>query len=125
MQSSFRDPLTSSTLGAGVVALLLLGTSAWLAYDTERRAGELLPLGEAVALRISAAHLWMEEKIGGDPTIDVRSQVYGNIDSAIELLEGARQSVALARACLRTRPRRLCCTRSSSSSSNSSSSGDG
>jgi len=96
MQSSFRDPLTSSTLGAGVVALLLLGTSAWLAYDTERRAGELLPLGEAVALRISAAHLWMEEKIGGDPTIDVRSQVYGNIDSAIELLKDARQSVALS-----------------------------
>ena len=52
-----RDPLTSATLGAGVVALLLLGISGWLSYDTQRRARELLPLSEEVGLRISGAHL--------------------------------------------------------------------
>src|SRR5436309_11978998 len=90
-----RDPLTASTLGAGVIALLLLGTSGWLANDTQRRAKELLPLSEAVALRISAAHLWMEQKIGGDSAIDLQVQVYGNIDKAIQLLVSARKSFAV------------------------------
>jgi PAS domain S-box-containing protein len=84
-----RDPLTTSTLGAGVVALLLLGASGWLVYDTQRRAGELLPLSEEVGERISAAHLWMEEEIGGDQGIDVPRQVFGNIDSAARLLAGS------------------------------------
>jgi len=91
---SLRDPLTSSTLAAGVIALLLLGLSGWLAYDTQRRAGELLPLSEAVGLRISAAHLWMEEKIGGDAQIDVPIQVFGNIDGAVELLAAARKGAS-------------------------------
>ena len=92
----FRDPLTVGTLGAGVIALLLLATSAWLVYEGQRRAAELLPLGEAVGMRISAAHLWMEEKMGGDPAIDLERQVYGNIDSATALLaESVRKSTAV------------------------------
>ena len=92
----FRDPLTVGTLGAGVIALLLLATSAWLVYERQRRAAELLPLSEAVGMRISAAHLWMEEKMGGDPAIDLERQVYGNIDSATALLaESVRKSTAV------------------------------
>src|SRR3954452_12028560 len=91
---ALRDPLTASTLGAGVIALLLLGSSGWLVYDTQHRAKELLPLGEAIGLRISAAHLWMEESMGGDQEIDLQKQVYGNIDSAIELLAAPVRSGA-------------------------------
>ncbi len=90
-----RDPLTSATLGAGVIAFLLLGASGWLVYDNQRRAQELLPLSEKVSERISAAHLWTEEDIGGDPGIDVRIKVFGNIDSAIELLASSRKDSVL------------------------------
>jgi len=90
-----RDPLTASTLAAGVIALLLLSTSGWLVYETQRRAEELLPLSEEVGQRIGAAHLWMEEEIGGDPGIDIQGKVFGNIDSALQLLAASRKGSVL------------------------------
>ena len=86
-----RDPLTASTLGAGAIALLLLATSDWLAYDTQRRAQELLPLSEEVGRRISSAHLYTEEDLCGDAGIDLRRQVFGSIDGASRLLAASRQ----------------------------------
>ena len=86
-----RDPLTTSTLGAGVIALLLLGTSGWVVYDTQRRAQELLPLSEEVGRRISSAHLFTNEDICGDLGVDLRRQVFGSIDGASRLLAASRQ----------------------------------
>ena len=94
MRPSFRflrDPLTTSTLGAGVLAVLLLVTSDWLAYDIQRRAQELLPLSEEVGRRISSAHLYMEEDLGGDVGVDPQRQVFGSIDGASRLLAASRQ----------------------------------
>jgi len=92
----FRDPLTSATLGAGAVALLLLGVSGRMVSDAEHRAKDLLPLSEDVGLRISAAHVWAEDKIAGDSRIDVRRQVFGNIDGALQLLAAAVREDARA-----------------------------
>jgi PAS domain S-box-containing protein len=86
-----RDPLTTSTLGAGVIALLLLITSYWLVYDSQRRAQELLPLSEEVGRRISSAHLYTNEDICGDVGVDLRRQVFGSIDGASRLLAASRQ----------------------------------
>jgi len=93
MWFSFRDSLTSSTLAAGTFAFLLLGSSGWLVYHTQRRAQELLPLCEAVGLQVSAAHMWAEDEIGVNPKIDAR--VFGNIDGALQLLASARKGFAV------------------------------
>jgi PAS domain S-box-containing protein len=87
-----RDVLTPATLAAGAVALLLLGVSTRLTWTTQREAATLLPIGEEIGLRISAAHLWTEEAIGGDPSIDVPRQIYGNIDDALRRIGTALQS---------------------------------
>ena len=83
------DPLTRTTLLAGVVTLLLLGVSSWLNQWASREAAELIPLGHSVGLKVYAAHLWVEEALGGDSGIDLSRQVFGNLDGAIRLIDTA------------------------------------
>jgi PAS domain S-box-containing protein len=78
-----------------VIALLLLSASGWLIYDTQRRAGELLPLSEEVGLRISGAHLYTEEDLCGDQGVDAKRLVFGSIDNASRLLAASRKSYGL------------------------------
>ncbi len=68
----------------------ILGTLGYLRLDEEhRRRVSLLRLAERVQLHVANAHLWFEEKLSGDGSVDLDRDVYGPLDEAASLLARA------------------------------------
>ncbi len=76
-----------------VLALALSTTLATLGYlrldEEHRQRVSLLRLAERVQVHVANAHLWFEEKLSGDPSVDLERDVYGALDDAASLLAAA------------------------------------
>jgi signal transduction histidine kinase/CheY-like chemotaxis protein len=80
---------------AGVLVLVLLLAigavlgSQYISTDLSRQQAALLSLSDRVHQRLTLAHLWFEEALGGDGFVHVEQNVYRPIDEANALLEAA------------------------------------
>ncbi|MCI0585202.1 MAG: response regulator [Planctomycetes bacterium] len=76
-------------LGVGILALGLVSYSQWLLHRAFDRNAPLIRLSDRVQQRISAAHIWFEEALAGDESIDLARDVYARIEGARRLLDAA------------------------------------
>jgi len=81
---------------AAMFLSLLTGSilSGWwfLRADGLRRArASVAQLADRVQSHLSQAHLWLEEGVGGDESIDVEDDVYSRIERARALVDAVRQ----------------------------------
>ena len=76
-----------SILVLAVLSIGLVVYSQWLtARDFEENAS-LIRMAQTAHQEISTAHLWFEEALGGDDSIDLQTDVYAPIAAARELID--------------------------------------
>ena len=76
-----------AALGIGVAAITIILYSQRLTSRAYRRHSAYIRLTESVQQKVSVAHLWFEEALGGDATIDLETDVYPRIDEALVLIQ--------------------------------------
>ena len=85
-----------------VIAVLSIGLvvySQWLtARDFEENAS-LIRMAQTAHQKISTAHLWLEEALGGDDSIDLQTDVYAPIAAARELIDIQLHNIYLCLKC--------------------------
>ncbi len=90
-----------------IVAVPLLAIAAvlysmGLMSNTMDQDQPLVGITENLKLKVAIAHLWFEEAISGDESINLSTQVYANIDEALALanamLDGGQTSGGMVRA---------------------------
>jgi signal transduction histidine kinase/DNA-binding response OmpR family regulator len=75
-----------------VVGALAIGTvfySQQLTSRTFEQDAPLILLSESVEWNVAVAHLWFEEALAGDASIDLRRDIYSHIDEALALINAA------------------------------------
>jgi len=85
-------------IGAAIVLLaaVLLFAHSYISetFDSSRKWSSA---SDELKVRITESHLWLEERLGGDTTVDVAGQVFDNIDGAQTmcraLVDGGRTDV--------------------------------
>jgi signal transduction histidine kinase len=79
--------LVGSILVIGVLSIGMVVYSQWLtARDFEENAS-LIRMAQTAHQEISTAHLWFEEALGGDDSIDLQTDVYAPIAAAREIVD--------------------------------------
>jgi len=67
-------------------AIVLLATVLFIEHrytdETSESSREWSSASDELNVRVTESHLWLEERLSGDKTIDVGRQVFGNIDGA-------------------------------------------
>ena len=71
---------------AGLLAVGIVSYSLWLTESTIDRLMPLIQISNDLKVKISSAHLWFEEALEGDTTVNLQTQVYGNIEDTIRLV---------------------------------------
>lgn len=69
-------------LAVGLVAVLLVAYSTRLSSQKAQEGRLLEGSNQSLRSGVILSHLWLEEAVAGDNTVDVAKQVYGNIDRA-------------------------------------------
>jgi len=64
-----------------LLATVLLGAHRYMS-DTFDSSRDWSVAVDTLRVRLTESHLWLEERIAGDQSIDVARQIYGNIDAA-------------------------------------------
>ncbi|MFQ5651365.1 MAG: response regulator [bacterium] len=80
------DLLSAGLLAVGLVAVAMVFYSQRLMSHTFDRDAVLIRLSDAVRLKIAVAHLWFEEALTGDESIELQRDIYQQIDSALALI---------------------------------------
>jgi signal transduction histidine kinase/FixJ family two-component response regulator/HPt (histidine-containing phosphotransfer) domain-containing protein len=75
-----------AALGIGSVAVAAILYSQSLTSRAYQRNTAFIRLTESVQQKVSIAHLWLEELLGGDSSIDLDVDVYPRIDEAMVLI---------------------------------------
>ena len=73
----------------GVVSIALVIYSQYLTQQDLERNTRRIQLNQYVQQEIATAHLWFEEALGGDPSIDVERDVRDRVRTAKELVDAA------------------------------------
>jgi PAS domain S-box-containing protein len=68
---------------AGLLAIFVVGYSIYIVSSTVKQMRPLVQTSNDMEVMIVSVHLWFEEAMQGDKSIDINRQVYGNIDAAI------------------------------------------
>jgi len=83
-------------VAAALVVIAMVASAVALSAFWHLRLGarhqeqvRFLRLGEAVQVRATNAHLWLEEAVSGDPDVDLGRDVYQPVDEATELVRAA------------------------------------
>jgi signal transduction histidine kinase/DNA-binding response OmpR family regulator/HPt (histidine-containing phosphotransfer) domain-containing protein len=93
--ASLPRPKGSTDRLAAVLVLVLLLTiaavlgSQYMSTQASRRQTALLSLADRINQRVTLAHLWFEEALGGDGFVDLTKNVYSPVDDAMALLQAA------------------------------------
>ncbi len=72
---------------AGLLAISIVAYSLYLMSNTVKQLIPLIQISNDMKVRVSSAHLWFEEAVEGDTTINLQAQVMDNIDGAIRLVQ--------------------------------------
>lgn len=70
------------------MSVLILGLVLWSMWFSHHKAAErerLVRVSELVQTRVALAHLWFEEAIQGDKSVELQRDVYANIDGATQV----------------------------------------
>jgi len=79
--------LVSGVIAFGVITIGMVVYSQWLtSRNFEENAG-LVRLTQTIQQEIATAHLWFEEALGGDASIDIQVDVHVPVRSALALVE--------------------------------------
>ena len=100
VQGKHLISLKSLVVGILIVGMLSVGLvsySQWLnTRDFEENAA-VIRMNQMVQQEIATAHLWFEEALGGDPSIDIETDVHVPIARALRLVAtGLGQGVMMA-----------------------------
>jgi signal transduction histidine kinase/CheY-like chemotaxis protein len=88
-RSKLASPIAIVIAGAAVVVLVLASHSLWL--DAFDRQAPLARLSASIRERTALAHLWLEEGLAGDRSVDYDADVRANLDEAIGLVRAAQK----------------------------------
>lgn len=69
------------------LTVFAVGCSMWMMRKTLERISPLLAVNEDIKLKLALSHLWLEEAVVGDHTIDTQRQVFANLDNALALAQ--------------------------------------
>ena len=83
--------LVTGIIGFGAVSVALVTYSQWLTSRNFEENASLIRLTQTVQQEIATAHLWFEEALGGDASIDVQVDVHARIISALQLIDTGLQ----------------------------------
>lgn len=92
----YHNMLEVGILAVGIVAIAMVVYSQSLMWRTFDRDAALIRLSDVVQQKIAVAHLWFEEALAGDESIELDHDVYQNIAEVLELLTAALQGGATA-----------------------------
>ena len=85
---SLKSLITGIT-AIGLIAISLVIYSQYLTKQDLERNTRRIQLNQYVQQEIATAHLWFEEALGGDPSIDVERDVRSRIRDAQEMIDAA------------------------------------
>jgi PAS domain S-box-containing protein len=74
------------TVLVGLFAVITVLYSLWLNTTTMNELMPLIQISNDLKVKVSSAHLWFEEAIQGDATVNLQEQVYANVDLSIRLV---------------------------------------
>ncbi len=80
----YRTPAAVLVLGALSIALLL-----WTSLVSEQQAIQDLMLDDAIRkleVAVATSHLWLEELLTGDTSVDSEAEIWQNLDRSVELV---------------------------------------
>ena len=83
-------PLKYSVVGVIAIGALSVGMviySQWLSSRDFEQNSDLIRLTEQVQQDVAAAHLWFEEALGGDTSIDLQADVHARLAAAANLID--------------------------------------
>jgi len=83
--------LVTGIIAFGVASIGLVVYSQWLMSRDFEENASLIRLTQTVQQEIATAHLWFEEALGGDATIDLQADVHARIVSALRLIDTSLQ----------------------------------
>jgi len=75
----------------GVLSIGLVIYSQWLTSRDFEENASLIRLTQTVQQEVATAHLWFEEALGGDTSIDLQVDVHARILTALQLIDAALQ----------------------------------
>lgn len=73
------------TVAAGLIAIAMILSGIWFTSAILEQNGRLDKATDILQVKVSLAHLWFEEAVVGDQSINLDVQVYANIDEALAL----------------------------------------
>ena len=83
--------LVISILSLGLLSIGMVIYSQWLTSRSLEENASLVRLTQKIQQDIANSHLWFEEALGGDATIDLNADVHVGIQSALRLVEAGLQ----------------------------------
>ncbi len=83
----FLRRIETAIVLAGLLSVAVVGYSFFLMSSTVDQLMPLIQISNDLKVRVSSAHLWFEEALEGDDTINLKTQVFDNIDAAIGLVQ--------------------------------------
>jgi hypothetical protein len=78
---------------AGILAISIVIYSGSLMSRTVRQLMPLIQITNDIKVKVSSAHLWFEEGIEGDDSVNMQIQVFDNIDAAIEMVQDQQSQI--------------------------------
>ncbi len=83
--------LVTSILVLGVLSIGMVIYSQWLTSRSLEENASLIRLTQTIQQDIANSHLWFEEALGGDTTIDIYADVHVGIRHALSLIDAGLQ----------------------------------
>ena len=78
---------------AGLLAIGVVGYSIYMISSTVKQMRPLIQTSNDMEVIIASVHLWFEEAMQGDKSIDINKQVFGKIDDSINAVQELRTQI--------------------------------
>jgi len=85
--------LVTGIFAFGALSIGLVVYSQWLTSRSFEENAALIRLTQTVQQEVATAHLWFEEALGGDTSIDLQADVHARLGTALRLIETGLQGV--------------------------------
>ena len=83
--------LVIGIIALGTLSIAMVVYSQWLTSRSLEENASLVRLTQTIQQDIATSHLWFEEALGGDATIDLQADVHAGIQNALMLIDAGLQ----------------------------------
>jgi len=83
--------LITGIVAFGAASIALVIYSQWLTSRSFEENASLIRLTQTIQQEVATAHLWFEEALGGDTTIDLQVDVHARLGTALRLIDAGLQ----------------------------------